>query len=230
MRRMRLLVTVVTLSVLSSAVLDSTAVGLGVIPAGAAVQASKAVFCGANDSIDRGSANITSNAGFLAFLKTHTHDLAILRKNAPPGALGQTVQQTVKDAEAAISSNSPNALNNLPSGGAVDTYCGVDGEGNALPGYFNKGTRTQFCSTFLPIFAAVGNAPDATGRLAVLTVHKSQVSQLASELSTLPKSVKAKATSVVDKAETAITTNNPGVLESHNGSAADVALYCGQNQ
>jgi len=229
MRRVVLASTAVMLAVLASGIVAGSSIGVS--NAGAAVYASKAAFCGANESIDRGSANITTNAGFLAFLKTHTHDLAILKKNAPSGALGQTVQQTVNDAEAAISSNNPNALNNLPSGGAIDTYCGVDGEGNALPAYFNKGTGTQFCSTFLPIFEAVGNASNAAGRLAVLTAHKSQLSQLASELSTVPKSIKAKATYVVDKAQTAITTNNPGVLKStNNDSAADVALYCGQNQ
>jgi hypothetical protein len=228
MRRVVLASTALILAVVASGIVIGSSIGVSY--AGASTDASKSAFCAANESIDRGSANITSNAGFLAFLKTHTHDLAILKKNAPPGALGQTVQQTVNGAEAAISSNNPNALNNLPSGGAIDTYCGVDGEGNALPAYFNKGTGTQFCSTFLPIFEAVGNAPNAAGRLAALTAHKSQVTQLASELSTVPKSIKAKATYVVDKAQTAITTNNQTVLQSTNDSAADVALYCGQNE
>jgi hypothetical protein len=228
MQRVVVTSAMVVLSVVASGVVACT--GVGLTPAGAAIQASKSAFCGANDSIDRGSANITSNAGFLAFLKKHTHDLAILQKNAPPGAVGQTVQQVVSGAETAITSNNANALDNLPSGGAIDTYCGVDGEGNPLPTYFNKGTGTQFCSTFLPIFEAVGNAPNAAGRLAALTADKSQVSQLASELSTVPKSIKAKATYVVDKAQTAITTNNQAVLKATNGSAADVALYCGQNQ
>jgi hypothetical protein len=231
MRRMIRLVTVVTLSVLASGVVGCTAVR--VIPAGAAVQASKSAFCGANDQIDRASANVNSNAGFLAVLKSHSHDLAILKKDAPSGAVGQTARQTVNDAEAAISTDNANALNNLPDGAAVDTYCGVDGNGNPLPSYFGKGKSTTFCSTFVPVYQAVGNAePNKAAALSALMAHQAQISQLASELSSLPKSIKAKATATVDKAQTAITTKNPSAIVGGNGNgpASYVALYCGQNQ
>jgi len=205
---------------------------IGGSTAGAAVSASKAAFCGANDSIDRASANVDSNAGFLAVLKSHPHDLTILKKNAPPGALGQLVQETVNDAEAAVSSNDANALNNLPDGGPIDTYCGVDGNGKPLPAYFGKGKSTAFCSTFVPIYQAAGNAPNKAGVLSVLTADQAQINQLASELSSLPKSIRAKATTAVDKAQTAITTKNPSAIGGGNGNgpASYVALYCGQNQ
>jgi hypothetical protein len=204
---------------------------IGVSTAGAAEHASKAAFCSANDSIDRAGASVTSNAGFLTVLKKHTHDLAIMKEDAPPGALGQTVKGVVNIANTAISSNNANALNSAPDTGAIDTYCGVDGNGVPLPTYFNKGTTTAFCSTFLPINVAVGNAPNAAGVLAALTAHGAQVSQLASELSTLPKSIKAKATTTVDKAQAAIKANNAAAIKGNgSGSAMYVALYCGQNE
>lgn len=206
--------------------------GFGAEPAGAAMQASKAAFCGANESIDRASANVNSNAGFLAVLKSHSHDLAILKKNAPSGAVGQQVQQVVSAAQAAIAANDANDLNNLPNGGSIDTYCGVDGNGTPLPSYYAKGTTTAFCTTFVPVWQGTQNATDKAGVLAVLTAHQAQITQLASELSSLPKSIKAKATATVDKAQTAVTTKNPSALGGGNGNgpAADVALYCGQNQ
>jgi len=219
----------VTLTALASGIVACP--NVGVSAARAAERASKAAFCGANDSIDRASESVNSDAGFLAVLKAHTHDLAILKKNAPPGALGQLVQEVVNGAEAAVSSNNANDLNNIPNGAAIDTYCGVDGNGHPLPAYFGTGKATAFCSTFLPIYQAVGNAPNAAGVLAVLTAHQSQVSQLASELPTLPKSIKAKATATVDKAQAAIKANNAAVIKGNgSGSAMYVALYCGQNQ
>ena len=226
-------------AILSLAAIVSTAAsgmvlctGFGPAPAGAAMQASKAAFCGANESIDRASANVNSNAGFLAVLKSHSRDLAILKKNAPSGALGQQVQQVVSAAQAAIAANNANDLNNLPNGGSIDTYCGVDGNGNPLPSYYGKGTTTAFCTTFVPVWQGTQNATDKAGVLAVLTAHQAQITQLASELSSLPKSIKAKATATVDKAQTAVTTKNPSALGGGNGNgpAIDVALYCGQNQ
>ena len=145
------------LAVLASGIVAGTSVGVSA--AGAAEHASKAAFCGANDSIDRAGANVNSNAGFLAVLKKHTHDLTILKENAPPGALGQTVKETVTEAEAAISSNNANELNNIPNGAAIDTYCGVNGNGAPLPSYFGKGKTTTFCSTFVPIYQAARTPP-----------------------------------------------------------------------
>ena len=105
-----------------------------------------------------------------------------MKKNAPSGTLGQTVQQAVTAAEAAIASNNPNDLNNAPSGAGIDTYCGVNGQGKALPTYFNKGTGTTFCSTFVPVYQATQNAPNKAGVLSILTAHQAQISQAATEL------------------------------------------------
>jgi hypothetical protein len=221
--------TAVILAIMASGIVAFS--NIGVSAAGAAGHASKAAFCSANDSIDRASANVDSNAGFLAVLKTHSHQLAIMKKNLPAGALGRLAKDTVNAAEAAISSNNVNDLNNVPGGGSIDTYCGVDGNGSRLPAYFGKGKSTAFCTAFLPIYQAVSNATNAAGVLAVFTAHQSQVSQLASELSTLPKSIRAKATTTVDKAQSVITTKNPALIQGNgSGAAMYVALYCGQNQ
>jgi hypothetical protein len=230
MRRAFFTAATVILSLIASGIVACTSVAVG--PAAAAEHASKAAFCGADDSIDRAGANISSNAGFLAVLKTHSHDLTVLKENAPSGALGQLTTEVVNDAEAAVAANNANDLNNLPDGASIDTYCGVNGNGQALPAYFGKGKTTAFCSTFLPIFQAVSDASTTAGREAAFTAHQTQIDQLASELSTLPKSIKAKATTTVTKAQTAIKSNNPASATTGKGSgaAAYVALYCGQNE
>jgi len=195
------------------------------------VHVRKSAFCTANISIDRASANVDSDAGFLAVLKSHSHDLGILKKDAPAGAVGQLAIKLVNGAETAVSANNVNALNNLPDGSSLDTYCGVDGNGSPLPAYFGKGTSTAFCTNFVPIFEDVSNATNAAGVLSALTSHASQVTQLSSELSTLPASIKAAATTTVDKAQTAIKTNSAAAIKGNgSGSAMDVALYCGQNE
>jgi hypothetical protein len=204
---------------------------IGVSAAGASAHANKAAFCAANDSIDRASASVTSNAGFLTVLKSHSHDLLVMQENAPPGALGQLVNQVVKVAEKAISSNNPSLFNSLPNGAGIDTYCGVNGNGQPLPGYFGTGKTTAFCSTFVPLYEAAGNASSAAGVLAALTAHKAQISKLASELSTLPASIKAKATAAVHNVQKAILSNSVKFLGGNgNGPASYVALYCGLNE
>jgi len=220
----------VTLAVLAPGIVASTSVGVSA--AGGAEHASKAAFCGANDSIDRAGANVSSSAGFLAVLKKHTHDLTVLKENAPPGAIGQTVKETVTEAEAAISSNNANELNNIPDGANIDTYCGVNGSGAPLPAYFGKGTATAFCSTFVPVYQSAQNATNKAAVLAAITAHQAQIDQLASELSSLPKSIKTKATAAVGNAQKAIASKNPSALGGGNGGgpASYVALYCGQNQ
>jgi len=131
-----------------------------------------------------------------------------------------------------VASNNANALNSLPSGRSVDTYCGVDGNGNPLPSYFGKGKTTALCSTFLPVYQATQNAPNRAAVLSVLTAHQAQINPLASELSSLPKSIRATATAAVDKAQKAIASKNPSAIGCGNGNgpASRLALYCGQNQ
>jgi hypothetical protein len=232
MRRVVLTGTAAMLAFLASGIVACTSVGLSA--AGAAEHASKSAFCGGNITIDKASTNVDSVAGFLTVLKKHQSALSAMDKNLPSGTVGTEAKDEIAAAQAAIASGKVSDLNAVPAsaGGDIDTYCGVDGNGRALPSYFGTGKATAFCSTFLPIYEAVSNAPNTAARTAAFTAHQTQINQLASELSTLPKAIKAKATATVTKAEAAIKSNSSAAATtgSGSGSAAYVALYCGQNQ
>ena len=191
----------------------------------------KAAFCSANDALDKASASVTSEAGLLAELKTHSADIKAMKKDVPAGAIGATVRKVEAAVDAFIASGNVNALNNAPGGGSVDTYCGVDGGGAPLPKYFATGKGTTFCATFVPIYQGVATASSPAAAVAVLVAHKTQIAQAASELSKLPSSIRAKATSTIDTAQTAIAANSvAGLGLGGNSPASYVALYCGQNQ
>jgi hypothetical protein len=147
--------------------------------------------------------------------------------NAPSGALGQLVREVVNGVEAAISSSDPNDLNNLPNGAAIDTYCGVDGNGNPLSAYFGTGRTTAFCSTFLPIYQAVSNAPNVAGTLAVL---KAMRYRSTSSLRSWQRYRSRSRPRPQPWWTRLITTNTPFKGSGNNGPAMYVALYCGANQ
>ena len=195
--------------------------------------AHKKAFCAANEKIDKASANVNSAAGFLTVLKDHKSAISAMDKNLPSGTLGTEARQEIAAAHAAIASGNANDINNVPSsaGGDLDTYCGVDGSGDPLPAYFATGKGGTFCSTFIPIYEAVGNATTPAATLATLEAHKTQIAQLATDVSGLPTSIKSKASAAVSNAQTAIAENSVTPLNGNgNGPAAAVALYCGQNQ
>jgi hypothetical protein len=212
----------------------STAASGSISAAGATTAAArKTAFCGGNLKLDKAAATVNSNAGFLAVLKQNKSALSAMDKDLPSGKLGTEARQLIATAQAAIASGNANDLNNISSSvsGDVDTYCGVTGNGSPLPAYFAKGKGSSFCTTFLPIFGAVGNANSPAAVLAALDANKTQIAQLATEVSALPASIKAKASATVSKAQTAITQHSAASIQGNgNGSAAAVALYCGQNE
>jgi hypothetical protein len=194
-------------------------------------QAQKSAFCGGNDAIDKASANVTTDAAFLTVLKAHRSQLDTMKNNLPAGSLGTEARQIINAAARAIAQNSTNPLNNTPSGADLDTYCGVDGSGEPLPSYFATGQGTTFCNGFLPIYQAANNASNSTELLNVFISNKAQIAQLATEVSSLPSSIQAKASATVSQAQTVIAQNSVASLsQSPNGPAQYVALYCGQNQ
>ncbi|MGH9044194.1 MAG: hypothetical protein ACRDVP_05060 [Acidimicrobiales bacterium] len=216
--------------VISCALWTLASASLGVGGAGAARNGGKASFCAANDALDRASANVDSVAEFLTVLKAHTHAIEVMGRNAPSGDLGRVSRKLVNGFDAALTSGNANELNSLPDGVAIDTYCGVDGTGNRLPAYFGKGKGAPFCSGFLPIFEAVSKAPDDAAVLAALDANKSQLSQLTSQLGHLPGSIRSKAASTLEKAQTAIDASDASAIRGNGaGNAIAVALYCGQN-
>ena len=195
--------------------------------------ARKSAFCSGNVKIDKASTNVSTAAGFLTVLKDHKSALTAMDQNLPSGTLGSEARQEISAADSAIASGNANDLNNAPSsaGGDIDTYCGVNGSGDPLPAYFATGKGSTFCTTFLPIYEAVGNATSSAAVLAALNANKTEITQLASEVPGLPSSIRAKASTVVSKAQTALAENNAASLkENGNGPASALALYCGQNQ
>ena len=232
MRKLLMVLASGTLASIATGVVVSSNAGVGA--AGASEYASKSAFCGANDAIDRESANVYSVTGFLKVLKDHPNQWTTMKKNVPSGALGTQVKKLINAVQTAQSTGNTGDFISAVSGsggGDADTFCGVDEDGKSLPAYFNKGTKTPFCQAFLAVYEAVSYESSNQATLAALTAHQTQISQLASELSTLPKPVKAKATALVNAAQSAITKKNAApVTEDHSSNAPDVALYCGQNQ
>ena len=204
-----------------------------VATAGATVYATKGAFCGANDRIDRDTANVESATGFVKALKAHKHQVDVMKANLPSGSVGQDAKKLLNIAESVIAGGNPNqffaAAGN--SSGAIDTYCGVQENGQPLPAYFKQGTKTAFCKTFLPVYEAVSNASSDPATLSAVTSHQTQITQLASELSTLPKSIKTQATGLITTAQSAIAANSATpIANDTSDNPTDVALYCGQNE
>jgi len=199
-------------------------------PAHAASTTSKAAFCKGNDAIDVASANVTSNAGFLAVLKSHTADITAMEENAPSGHLGSEVKATVKISKQAIATNNAALLNNAPNGADIDTYCGVDGNGNPLPAYFAQGAHTSFCTSFNPLVAAISNtAGNPTQIVAVLKSHAALITQLQGEASSVPSSVRSDVTALLSKAQTVLSTGSAAAVGQGQGYFMEVSLYCGDN-
>ncbi len=194
----------------------------------------KAAFCGANITIDKAGANTTSAAGFLAVLEANQASLNAMEKNSPAGQLGTDARELVKAARAAIASNNANSLNNpsLNNGAKLDTYCGVDGNGDPLPAYFASGKGSAFCSTSNAISAGTNSAIDAAGVLTLLAAHQSLINKYASDISSLPSSIRTDAQTLVTTARAAIASYSSTQLGTPEVSQASmqVQLYCGQNQ
>ena len=130
-----------------------------VVTAGASVYASKGAFCGANDAIDRETANVESGTGFLKVMKSHTHQLDVMEREPPLGCSRWTNEEAAQCRPVGDKTGNPNTFFALAGSGsgASDTYCGVQGNGQPLPAYFKK-ARSSFCKTFLPVYGAVSDA------------------------------------------------------------------------
>ena len=96
---------VIPLVVLTLSALGATACGSSNNAA-----ARKTAFCGANDKIDKASANVTSAAGFLAVLKANTTALDAMDNNVPAGQVGIDARALVSLARSAVKANNANVL------------------------------------------------------------------------------------------------------------------------
>lgn len=197
-------------------------------------QSNKAAFCAAEVTINRAGANASSPQDFLNVLKANGPAITALGKNAPSGKIGTEAKALVKAANTAVAANSTDALQNVPQSysGDIDTYCGVDGNGDPLPAYFAQGKGTQFCAAEEQIDAGTSQAQSADDVLTFLKAHQSLVSQMAANSSNLPSTLKSEVQTLVSAAQQAIATNNSDPLNNADvqNDAADASLYCGENQ
>jgi hypothetical protein len=192
-------------------------------------QAKKSALCGATIAVDRESTNVNSQEEFLAVLKTHQAQVETMRNNLPPGSIGTEIGRIVNAMELAIARSSTAPFNSIENGQDLDTYCGVDGNGDPLPSDYAAGKGTEFCNGFVFVYQGVTAATTPAGSLSALVSSKGQVDQLATELSSLPSSIQAQASAAVSAAQSAIAQNNAASLMDLAGPATNVALYCGRN-
>jgi len=197
-------------------------------------QSTKAAFCSAEVTINKAGANASSAQDFLAVLKANGPAIAALGKNAPSGKIGTEAQALVKAADTAVASNNTDSLQNVPQSysGDIDTYCGVDGNGDPLPAYFAQGKGTQFCAAETQIDAGTSQAQSADDVLNFLKAHQGLVSQVAANTSNLPGNLEPEVHTLVSSAQQAIATNSSDPLNSQDvqNAASDASLYCGENQ
>jgi len=122
--------------------------GIGVVRR-RAEHASKTAFCGANDSLDRASANVSLERRLSGRPQEALPRLDSPEGGRSPGALGQTVNQLVTGVERAVVREQRERSQQSPRRRIIDTYCDVKGNRSPLPSYFGAGKTTTFCSTFV---------------------------------------------------------------------------------
>ena len=194
---------------------------------------SKSVFCVDNVKLDKGFANIQNSSDALNAMKANQSVIDEMAAHLPPGTVGSEANQVLTAVREAIAKNDVNVLASLNNGyGAdIDTYCGVDTNGDPLPADFAKGKGTSLCNADASLSNGVGNASDSTAALAYLRAHQSQIDTFAGSVSSLPSSVQSAAQTLVSTSRTAITSNDPSGLDgqSFQDAANAVDLYCGIN-
>jgi hypothetical protein len=223
---------VATAVVLTLLALGATACGSSTNNTAAVAAAHKKAFCAANDKVDKAGASVDTTAAFLVVLKANKGALKAMDDNAPAGKVGRDARALVKLADTAIASNNPNSLFSSNDGGDVDTYCGVDSNGDPLPADFGAGNGTAFCSVSDAIDQGTQNASSAAQVLTFLAAHQTLINQYATYVPGLPISVRTDAQTLVTTARAAIAANNSDSLGTAAISQASMAvtLYCGHNE
>jgi hypothetical protein len=197
----------------------------------AAATNTKAVFCGYQTTLDKGSANVNSDAAFLAYLKANQTLIDNLAKSIPNDSIKDQATTLYNAAKAAIAANSTNALND-PSinvdGGAVDTYCGVQGDGTPLPANFAAGKGSTFCADEAFISSGLGNAAAPADAITFLKANQAKIADFAANI---PSAVQSDAQSLVAAANAALAANDGTLIQTQAVQTAgnNVDLYCGVN-
>jgi hypothetical protein len=191
----------------------------------------KTAFCGYNITLDKGSSNVSSAADFLTFLKANKAALDGLAKNIPNDSIRADAQSLVAAARAAVAANDANTMSSpslMADGAAMDTYCGVQGDGAPLPANFAAGKGTAFCADEAAISAGVSSAATPAAAVAFLVANQAKISDFAANI---PSAVQSDAQSLVTAARAAIASNDGSQIETQAVSTAsnNVDLYCGVN-
>lgn len=201
--------------------------------ASTSAQSKKTAFCAADVTLDKAGAAVTSSSGFLDVLKANTPAIAATQANAPSGKVGTEAKALASAANSAVASNNANALQQVPNSYSadVDTYCGVDGNGDPLPSYFRAGKGSAFCSVNDQISAGTTAAQGPADILVFLKAHQNLVNQVGNDLGSLPSSLKPEVQTLVTTTKQAIATNDSALLTPGiGGDARDADLYCGNNR
>ena len=194
----------------------------------AAATHTKAVFCGYVTTLDTGSANVSSAADFLAYLKEHQTLLNNLSNNIPNDSIKDQATQLLNAVRAAVAANNVNAFNAINQGAAIDTYCGVQGDGTPLPANFAAGKGSTFCADEAAISAGLGNANTPADAIAYLNANVAKVNDFAANI---PSAVQSDAQSLVAAARATIAANDGTLIQTQAVQTAGnrVDLYCGVN-
>lgn len=190
-------------------------------------------FCVDDVKLDKAFANVQNTSDELAAIKANQPTINDLAAHLPPGRVGTEAKQVLDGVRQAISTNDATALTNLPRsyGGDIDTYCGVDTNGNPLPTDFAKGKGTASCDAEATLSNGIGSASDPTAALAFLRSHQTEINTFAAGVSGLPSALQPAAQDLISTARTAISSNDPTGLtnQTFQEAASAMDLYCGLN-
>jgi hypothetical protein len=193
----------------------------------------KTAFCADNVKLDRAFSNVQSSADALAAMKANQSTIGDMTAHLPAGTVGSEARQLLSAVQQAIAKNDINVLSGVNNsyGADIDTYCGVDTNGDPLPADFAHGKGTPLCNADTTLSDGVGNASDSTAGLAFLKSHQSDIDAFAAGVPALPSTVQTAAQTLVTSARAAISSNDPSGLDaqSFQDAATTVDLYCGIN-
>ena len=197
----------------------------------ASAASTKSAFCGFNITLDKAGSNVTSDADFLNVLKANKAAIDGLANNLPNDPIKTQAQAIINAARTAVAHNSTNGLSNPAlnaDGAAVDTYCGVAGDGSPLPANFGAGKGSTFCADEATISPGVGNAATPADAVAFLKANQAKLTDFAANI---PSAVQSDAQTLVTAANAAVAANDGTLIETQavGMAATNVDLYCGIN-
>jgi hypothetical protein len=191
------------------------------------------VFCADDIKLDKALGNIQNESDLLTEFKANQSVINEMATHLPSGSVGNEAKQVLGAVQQAISKSDVTAVQNVPTsyGADIDTYCGVDTNGDPLPSDFAKGKGTSICNTDATLSDGVSNAANSSDALAFLKANQNDINAFAAGISSLPTFEQANAQAVVSNVRTAISSNNPSGLEAQafQDAATSVDLYCGIN-